>query len=57
MKPGNKVISELYYMGVWERNVRIVKLEERHSVLEERSEQWLSQQVGANGYCFTGRIQ
>jgi hypothetical protein len=57
MKPGNKVVSELYYMRVWERNVRIVKLEVKHSVLEEGSEQWLSQQVGANGYCFTGRIQ
>jgi len=46
MKPGNKVVSELGYMRVWDRNV--VKLEVKHSVLDEPSEQWLSQQVGAN---------
>jgi len=46
MKPGNEVVSNLVYMRVWDRTV--MKVEVKHSVLEERSEQWLSQQVGAN---------
>jgi len=37
MKSGNKVVLELVYMRVWDRIV--IKLEVKHSVLEERSEQ------------------
>jgi len=55
MKPGNKVVSELVHVSVWDRTA--IKLEVKYSVLEERSEQWLSQQVGANWYCLTGRIR
>ena len=37
MKPGNKVVSDLVFMRVWERIV--IKLEVKHSVLEEGSPQ------------------
>jgi len=37
------------YMRLWGRTV--VKLEVKHSVLGECSEQWLSQQVGAKRCC------
>jgi len=46
MKPGNEVVSDLVYTRVWNRIV--IKVEVKHSVVEESSEQWLSQQVGAN---------